>query len=515
MSGLGSRFVKEGYKQPKPLIEVDGYPIIKHVLDLFPGVDDVIFICNSLHLRETNMREILLQLKPNAIIVEKDYDKSGPVGAVLSALHHISDDEEVIVSYCDYGSVWNFNDFLEDARKNSADGSIACYTGFHPHILGKDNYAFCKEDNNRLIEIREKQPFTDNKMNEYASNGTYYFRCGSLVKKYFKELVDKHISVNDEYYVSLVYNLLVRDGMLVRIFEIQKMLQWGTPHDLEAYKYWSSYFSSAKIIHPIKIENKEDVVTILPMAGKGSRFSEIGYSIPKPMIDVNGNHMVVEAVNCLPQSNSNIFICLKSHLDSYPIEPILINTYNNAKIVPIDRVTDGQATTCEIGIKSAKLSDDTPILISACDNGVYYDVEKYQELVDDKTIDIIVWSFRNNQTTQLHPNMYSYLNVNNNGFVTEVSVKQIKYGEPLTTHAIIGTMFFRKAKYFLDGYYENKYKNIRSNNEFYVDDVINRCIENGLKVKVFEVDYYICWGTPNDYKTYNYWKEYFLGKSNH
>jgi bifunctional N-acetylglucosamine-1-phosphate-uridyltransferase/glucosamine-1-phosphate-acetyltransferase GlmU-like protein len=70
-------------------------------------------------------------------------------------------------------------------------------------------------------------------------------------------------------------------------------------------------------------------------------------------------------------------------------------------------------------------------------------------------------------------------------------------------------MFFRKGKYFIDGFQKNIQDNIRTNGEFYVDDVLNQNIKDGLKVKVFEVENYICWGTPNDYKTYNYWKEYF------
>ena len=51
-------------------------------------------------------------------------------------------------------------------------------------------------------------------------------------------------------------------------------------------------------------------------------------------------------------------------------------------------------------------------------------------------------------------------------------------------------------------------KNKRINNEFYVDECINNLIESGLKVKVFEVNKYICWGTPNDLKTYDYWQQF-------
>jgi hypothetical protein len=70
-------------------------------------------------------------------------------------------------------------------------------------------------------------------------------------------------------------------------------------------------------------------------------------------------------------------------------------------------------------------------------------------------------------------------------------------------------MFFRKGKYFMEGLKANYRENIRSNGEFYVDDVINQNIKSGLKVKSFVVNNYICWGTPNDLKTYQYWQAFF------
>ena len=50
MSGFGERFRKAGYSVPKPLIEVEGKPIIAHVTDMFPGEKNVLFVCNKDHL---------------------------------------------------------------------------------------------------------------------------------------------------------------------------------------------------------------------------------------------------------------------------------------------------------------------------------------------------------------------------------------------------------------------------------------------------------------------------------
>ena len=509
MTGLGSRFVNAGYTIPKPLIEVDGKPIIEHVVNMFPGITDILFICKKYHVEELYIDKLLLKTFPTSTVITVPDHKKGPVFAVSEAFRYIHTDKEIIISYCDFGTVWDFDKFLEETRNSNSDGAIPCYIGFHPHMLGTDNYAFCKEKDKVLIQIKEKEPFTDNKMNEYASNGAYYFKNGSIVKTYFKQLIESDINLNGEYYVSLVYNLLVRNGLKVTIFEIEKMLQWGTPYDLEVYKGWSSYFYNIKNNPMDVIKHDDNTTLILPMAGKGKRFSEDGYTIPKPLLDIYGKPMIVQAVKCLPQCTNNVFICLKDHIDSYKIDEVLKSKFPNVKVIPIHQTTDGQACTCELGINQSNLNLENPIFISACDNGVYYDVQKYQNLLNDKSIDIIVWSFRNNPTSKINPNMYAWLDVDENDNIKHVSCKKFLGGDPLKTHAIIGTFFFRKAKHFIDGLNQNYKKNIRTNNEFYVDDVINQCIKSGLTIKVFEVDNYICWGTPNDYKTYNYWKEHF------
>jgi hypothetical protein len=150
------------------------------------------------------------------------------------------------------------------------------------------------------------------------------------------------------------------------------------------------------------------------------------------------------------------------------------------------------------------------VLISACDNGVDYDAAAYSALEADPSVDVIVWSFTNNPTSHLYPHMYAWLDVDETtGDIRRVSVKKYLEG---AKHCIIGTMFFRSKAVYMRGMREIYEKNIRTNGEFYVDDLLNPLIEAGCKVKVFPVDAYICWGTPNDYKTYQYWHEYFSQK---
>ena len=497
MSGLSSRFTDAGYTIPKHLIEIDGKRVIEHIINLYPEDSEFVFIINDKHAKETDVVEILHSLVEDSIIITIDQHKKGPVHTVLEAKRYIDDDEQVIVNYCDFSIKWDYDEFKSYVDETECDGSVVCYTGFHPHMLGSDNYAFCSTDENGVIlEIREKQPFTDNKMEEFASAGNYYFRKGSYVKKYFQQLIDEDVNINGEYYVSLVYNLMIRDGLHNAVFSVPNMLQWGTPLDVDKYLQWSNYYKD--VIKEQKEVHIPNCITAIPMAGAGSRFAKDGFSIPKPFLLVNGYYMVDQAVRCLPKTDDVIYAAQEEHMSMLPLEE-----YGN--IVWIDEVLEGQACTTE---KIVERVEDQSILISACDNGVLYDADKFMDLVNSDA-DAIVWTYRNNYTSHLQPNAYSWVNCDDEGNVSSVDVKNFRGENPLEEYAITGTMFFRNKEVYMKSLHKLYENDVRTNGEFYVDTLLNEAIDLGYKVKNFEVDHYICWGTPNDLMTYRYWQQFF------
>ena len=187
MSGFGERFRNAGYDIPKPLILIEGKPIIAHVVDMFPGETDFIFICNQDHLDEDKfrMQPILKEICPTGRVVGIAPHKLGPVHAVQQVYEAINDHSACIVNYCDFTCYWDFEQFKKMVAETRCDGAIPAYRGFHPHSLGSTNYAYMREQDNRVLDIKEKEPFTENRNNEFASNGTYYFKKGEFVKKYF------------------------------------------------------------------------------------------------------------------------------------------------------------------------------------------------------------------------------------------------------------------------------------------------------------------------------------------
>ena len=184
--------------------------MIEWVLHAFPE-KNITFICRQEHLEQTEMKAVLARTAPQARVVAIDGHKKGPVYAIASAFEHIDEAEPVLISYCDYYIKWDYISFKRNVMSRGCDGAIPCYTGFHPNLIPQKNvYASClTDDNDDLIEIREKYSFSDDKTQSKHSPGVYYFKTGALMKHYCQLLLDNGPELNGEYYNSLVYNRMV------------------------------------------------------------------------------------------------------------------------------------------------------------------------------------------------------------------------------------------------------------------------------------------------------------------
>lgn len=252
MTGYGSRFVAAGYKDLKPFIKIQGKPIIQWIIEgMYPGEENILFVCRKEHLDTIlGMREKLYEIAPTARIFEiDDWVKKGPVFDVLRASEEIDDEEPAIINYCDFYMSWDWQNFKKEVAERNPDGCVPCYTGFHPHLMVPKNfYASCltdEEDN--LIEIREKYSFEKDKTKAKHSPGNYYFKNGAYLKKYCQALVDSGEVLNGEYYASMPYNFMVKDGLKVWIpTNIDYFCQWGTPEDMKESVYWINMMKDMK-----------------------------------------------------------------------------------------------------------------------------------------------------------------------------------------------------------------------------------------------------------------------------
>ena len=510
MSGFGERFRHAGYKVPKPLIEIDGKPIVAHIIDMFPGEQDFIFICNQDHLSNPDyrMEAILRQLCPTGRTIGIPPHKLGPIHAVRQVEHMIDPARPVVVNYCDFTCYWDWHHFKEYMFKCECDGAIPAYKGFHPHTLGCTNYAYMRDENGWVLDIQEKQPYTNNRMEEYASSGTYYFASGKIMSEAFRTTMDQGINVNGEYYVSLAYKPLLAAHRPVAVYPLQHFMQWGTPEDVAEYNEWSSVFRRMTEPQPHAPDAIGSMVT--PMAGFGQRFVNEGYAVTKPLIPVSGKPMVVQAITDLPPAIHHSFVLRSDMAGHEDISTTLMQTYPNVVIETIPAITEGQACTALIGLDALtrKLgSAPGPITFGACDNGALYEHSAFQVLAENQNVDIIVWGARGHANAVRNPQMYGWIDAEN-GIINRISVKA-PLSAPATDPIVLGTFTFRRAEDFRKVVDHLIARDGRINGEFYIDSCINDAIELGLHCHLFEVDNFISWGIPNDLRTFEYWQSCF------
>jgi dTDP-glucose pyrophosphorylase len=455
------------------------------------------------------MRETLNKYCPTGRVVGIPPHKLGPIHAVKQVEHLIDSTKPVVINYCDFSCYWNWDYFKDFVSVSSCDGAIPAYKGFHPHTLGTTNYAYLRESAGHVLDIQEKQPFTLNRMEEYASSGTYYFSTGRLMKEAFSQTIEQELNVNGEYYVSLAYKPLLQSQCKILVYPLQHFMQWGTPEDVAEYNMWTSTFerlvSSSNQVSPVRGS------VIIPMAGLGQRFLQEGYTTAKPLISVSGKPMVMQAVNDLPASRHHVFVLRQDMVGNKEIVKTIKGAYPHALVVGVDRITEGQACTALIGLDALVGAVEgviEPITFGACDNGALYSKEVFNQLVDDDNIDVIVWVVRRHANAIRFPKMFGWVDVSPDGKIRQISVKT-----PLASIAsdpiVIGTFTFKRADDFRSAVERLIARDGRINGEFYIDSCINDAIAAGLRCHIFEVDSFISWGTPNDLRTFEYWQSCF------
>jgi NDP-sugar pyrophosphorylase family protein len=241
MAGHSRRFSEAGYTIPKPYLMIDGKPMIERVCEMFDSKSEFVLVCNRDHLTRSDLRELIQNIPFDSKIIEINPHDDGPVVSALAARPLIDEEEPVIISYCDFSMDWSYTQFLRLASMH--DGALAVFRGFHPGSYSGTTYCYVRANENlELEELREKQSFTDDPTQEFASTGIYYFEKWKTFTHYAEQTIQSGESVASEYYVSLLYNRMIQDHMIVGVYEVDKFICWGTPKDVQEYQFWSTFF---------------------------------------------------------------------------------------------------------------------------------------------------------------------------------------------------------------------------------------------------------------------------------
>jgi dTDP-glucose pyrophosphorylase/predicted HAD superfamily phosphohydrolase YqeG len=225
MAGAGTRFANAGYTFPKPLIEVDGKPMIQVVVENLNIQANYTFIVQKEHYEKYNLQYLLNLIAPNCNIVQVDGLTEGAACTTLLAKEFIDNDAPLVMANSDQFVEWNSNECLYAFNADGIDGGIVSFKATHP----KWSYAKVGDDG-FVSEVAEKKPISDN-----ATVGIYFWKKGSDYVKYAEQMIEKNIRTNNEFYVCPVFNEAIQDGKKVRIKDIERMWGIGTPEDLNYF----------------------------------------------------------------------------------------------------------------------------------------------------------------------------------------------------------------------------------------------------------------------------------------
>jgi beta-phosphoglucomutase-like phosphatase (HAD superfamily)/dTDP-glucose pyrophosphorylase len=224
MAGSGSRFFKAGYKDPKPLIDVEGKPMIQRVVENIQIPGNYIFIVQSEHYKKYNLNTALTQLVPGCKIIQVDGVTDGAARTALLAKQYINNKKPLIIANSDQLLDWDSSEFMSQLLEMGSDGNMALF------LANEDKWSYAKIKNNRVVEVAEKIAISNN-----ASTGIYGWAKGSDYVKYAEQMIEKNIRVNDEFYICPVYNEAIQDNKRILPIFVDKMYGLGTPEDLEKF----------------------------------------------------------------------------------------------------------------------------------------------------------------------------------------------------------------------------------------------------------------------------------------
>jgi NDP-sugar pyrophosphorylase family protein len=225
MAGRGSRFTEKQILTPKPLIDVNGKPMIQRAVESLDLDGQWKFVIR-IDEHRNDVSSMILSIKPGSDIINIDYVTEGPASTALLFKDDINNDEELIMANCDQIMEWTSSRFLDYVRHYN--GAVVTY---HAHT-DKNSYARVNKEG-LVQEIREKQVISN-----ISLNGIHYWKKG----RYFVEAAEAMIAANDrapngEFYIGPSYNHMIAQGHTVGIYHIPNQFHHpvGVPDDLDKF----------------------------------------------------------------------------------------------------------------------------------------------------------------------------------------------------------------------------------------------------------------------------------------
>lgn len=240
MAGAGSRFVKQGFTKPKPLLTVQGQTLIEHSIRSFNVDAQFVFVTRKFDdpAHNAELSALLKTLRPESVEIQLTQLSQGASDTVLAAKEHINTDDSLVVYNCDQLIRWDPSQFLDFVNREDPGGALVLYNSTSP------KNSFAEITDGRVTRVVEKNPIS-----HHALIGFHYWKHGKDFVRSAEKLRDQfRVSGQPECYVSETYNFLINEGFVVLPYHVATnvYVPLGTPEDVAAYEGQQKEFYSIK-----------------------------------------------------------------------------------------------------------------------------------------------------------------------------------------------------------------------------------------------------------------------------
>ena len=233
MAGEGSRFLKEGWTTPKPLIELKGIPLFKRAISSVTIEDAPMkysFIVRKEHIDRYHIDEQIKAILPEANVFYVEKTTRGAVETCLIAEEAVSEEDAIVVMDCDLefrseAYIAGIKKILQQSPDEASGGMLVSFESSEPR------YSYAEVNENMIVKrTAEKEVISS-----HALCGAYFFSTAKGFLKAAYRLLNEPVFTKPEYYVSLLYNYLLADGETVRLATMEEYYSYGTPEELKRY----------------------------------------------------------------------------------------------------------------------------------------------------------------------------------------------------------------------------------------------------------------------------------------
>jgi NDP-sugar pyrophosphorylase family protein len=230
---------------------------------------------------------------------------------------------------------------------------------------------------------------------------------------------------------------------------------------------------------------------VIPMAGSGSRFQQLGIKDPKPLIRVLDKTLIEYSIDSFNVSGRFIFITRKfeNPADNIKLSELLKSKRPESIEIQLTSITSGATETA---LYARNLIDnDEPLVIYNCDQFINWDANNFLQFLDEKKPDSVVVLFNNSNSK------YSFAKIEN-GIVTQLVEKKV-----ISNHALTGFHYWSKGKNFVNSA-DTLIEKFRENGspECYISETFNYLTNQTILPYHIDNHLFSVLGTPEDVSRY-------------